>query len=144
MKKKPKYRRQAVKAFKKRASKREKAALMPAMPETLRKPEGDLAMMLQQMRDAELAAQTQAERAVKIRARIVQFLRDRRLAGNVPVADVAATIGRHVTSLVRIETGVVKAKDTTLQKIMAFHGFDWIPTPKVFTSDPNGPRHRTE
>lgn len=144
MKKKPKYRRQPLKAAKKRASKREKAALMPPMPTELRRPEGDLAMMLQQMRDAELEAQAQAERAVKIRARIVQFLRDRRLAGNVPIADVAATIGRNMTTLIRIETGVVKPKDTTLAKMLAFHGFDWIPTGKIFTSDPNGPRHRTE
>lgn len=132
------------KTARRRANRRSKIRAVAYEPGTLRKPSGDLAMMLGQMHDAEVQAQVQAETAVKVRRRIVDWLRARRLAGNIPLDNVAAAVGRHVISLVRVENGTTVAKDSTLTKLLAYHGFDWISTPKLFTSTANGPKHRTE
>ena len=127
-----------------RASKSSKASAVGWIAGPLRKPEGDLAMMLAQMNECEQEAQVKAETAVKVRRRIINWLRARRLAGNVPLRNVAAAVGRHEVSLARVELGVTVAKNSTLQKLLAFYGFAWDPTPRFFTSDPHGPKHRQE
>lgn len=127
-----------------RASKSSKASMVGWIPGPLRKPDGNLAMMLAQMNEAEQQAQVQAETAVKVRRRIINWLRARRLAGNIPLRNVAAAIGRHEVSLARVELGVTVAKNSTLQKLLSFYGFDWVPTPRIFTSDAHAPKHRTE
>jgi hypothetical protein len=133
-----------LKKARERASKRSKASALSWYPNHLKKPEGDLAMMLGQMNEAELAAQVQAETAVKVRRRIIDWLRARRLAGNIPLRNVAAAVGRHEVSLVRVEMGTTVAKNSTLQKLLKFHGFSWDPTPRIFTSEPHSPKHRAE
>lgn len=127
-----------------KASKRGRSAAVAYVPQVLQKPEGDLQMMIAQMQDAELQAQVQAETAVKLRSRIVRWTREKRLAGNIPVENVAAAIGRHKVSLTRIELGVVSARDSTLQALLAFYGIEYTPIARFFTSEPKISKRRTE
>jgi hypothetical protein len=134
-----------------RAKKRERAgkarlgeAVRYKPPLPLKRPEGELAMLLDQMKKAELQAQIQAETGTKLRHKIVQHLKARRLAGNISIEVLSAAIGRHRVSMVRIERGSSVATDGTLVKMLAFYGINWQPTARIFTSEAKIEKRRAE
>ncbi len=127
-----------------RAGKRTRADAVFLAAQPLRKPEGQLAMLLSEMKRAELEAQVQAETATKLRQQIVTLLKSRRLAGNIPLEVIAAAIGRNRVTMVRLERLTTVAKDSTLSKMLHFFGVDWQPTAKVFTSEAKIQKRRAE
>jgi hypothetical protein len=110
----------------------------------LKRPEGKLAMLLDEMKKAELQAQIQAESGTKLRHQIVQMLKARRLAGNISIDVLSAAIGRHRVSMVRVERGSSVATDGTLVKMLAFYGINWQPTARIFTSEAKIEKRRAE
>ncbi len=143
----PKIKTQTRKKKRERASKGERGASIDVdrfkhFP--LKRPDGELGMLLKAMKEAELQSQVQAETATKLRHRIVQIIRARRLAGNVAIEVMAAAIGRNRVSMVRVERGSSVAKDSTLAKMLAFIGVEWEPTAKIFTSQAKIQQRRAE
>ncbi len=127
-----------------RASKGNRADAIHRKQPPLKRAEGEMGMLLRQMKQAELESQVQAESATKIRHKIVNMLKAYRLAGNISIDVMAAAIGRNRVSMARVERGLAVAKDSTLTKMLGFYGIDWQPTARVFTSEAKIQKRRAE